>query len=63
MANCRYHCAACGAHFTSERGFEKHRKGTHEPNTRHCVKPEGKSTTGECRIARGPVQKGVTVYS
>lgn len=61
---CRYHCGACGKHFTSEGGFESHRKGDHAKG-RTCGDPDPGipvQTDGECRISGAKVLKPVTVY-
>ncbi len=34
------HCAACHRTFTAITAFDKHRRGTYEPDTRHCVDPQ-----------------------
>lgn len=62
--SCRCHCRCCGAHFTSEAGFDAHRKGP--TDERRCdleddrlIEIEG----GQCRIAdpEYPII-GVTLY-
>ena len=57
---CQYHCRSCGSHFTSERAFDAHRRGSHEANTRHCIDPAtitGRNrvveVVGTCRISDG----------
>ncbi|MGZ3715269.1 MAG: FDXHR family putative zinc-binding protein [Ktedonobacterales bacterium] len=34
------HCSGCHKTFTSVAAFDKHRRGSHANNTRHCVDPE-----------------------
>jgi hypothetical protein len=38
-AHCRYHCSACGAHFSSLNAFDAHRVGDHGEGARHCLEP------------------------
>lgn len=33
-------CRACGRNFATIEGFDAHRTGTYEPNTRRCLQPE-----------------------
>lgn len=33
------HCAACHQTFSADSVADQHRKGTHTPDTRHCVDP------------------------
>ena len=45
-------CPTCKEVFSGARNFDAHRKGTYEPNNRHCVDPEsvglviGENATG-----------------
>ena len=43
------HCAACHRTFSTVIAFDKHRRGTYEPDTRHCVNP---TDAGLVRVAR-----------
>lgn len=36
----RAKCSVCGAVFSTDSNFDKHRKGSHSDKTRHCVPPE-----------------------
>lgn len=60
MTTCRFHCAACGAHFTSLRAFDAHRQGPWDD--RRCEFPDELiERTGVCKLS-GPVPRvGVTV--
>ncbi len=33
------HCGACHQTFSTVKAFDQHRRGTYEPDTRHCVNP------------------------
>ena len=54
---CTYHCAACGAHFTSLEAFDLHRDGDHAVK-RYCLDPDEvprlavATTEGFCRLAK-----------
>lgn len=61
---CRYHCAACGEHFTSLTAFDRHRAGEFTER-RYCVPPRHVNAdsekgprlavqgVGECRLGGG----------
>jgi len=54
------HCGACHETFTTVGAFDKHRRGTYEPDTRHCVAPPsaGLVKTNRAYPCWGYVPKG-----
>lgn len=63
MTHCRYHCRACGGHFTSLEGFDSHRSGPY--HARECsYEVDLVEHDGVCAIA-GPLtpRVGVSVLS
>ena len=36
----RCKCPSCGEYFSTVSNFDKHRKGSHADNDRHCVSPD-----------------------
>jgi hypothetical protein len=65
---CTFHCAACGSHFHSLEGFDRHRSGDHATR-RFCLDPDDvdrlvvATTDGVCRLVRGvPELSPVTIY-
>ena len=66
MTACRFHCRACGCHFTSLEAFDGHREGPAGSN-RACTFPDDSrlvERTGICEIGDPamPVE-GVTIYA
>ena len=62
-STCRYHCRACGAHFTSLEAFDAHRAG--EMDARRCEladAPLVERAGGSCSIAGPTPRVGITVY-
>jgi hypothetical protein len=67
-AHCRYHCRACGSHFTSLEAFDAHREGP-AGSHRTCTFPELPAgvelveETGVCNLASDTAEIGVTIYA
>lgn len=47
----RCQCAACGAYFSTDRNFRRHRVG--DIAKRRCLRPSEMAAKGLCRDARG----------
>ena len=64
-AFCRYHCRACGGHFSSLEAFDAHRSGPFED--RACSYPDDAGLVeldGTCKVADPDrPQVGAAVYS
>lgn len=65
--SCRFHCAACGRHFLSLRGFDRHRSGPWE--ARVCLEPADDTETfrpitaeGLCKLNGGAIARGETIW-
>jgi len=60
--SCRYHCRACGKHFTSEGGFDSHLVGT--PGSRTCGEPKANIPVNEgiCDISEAKTLRKQTIY-
>ncbi len=57
---CKYHCRACGAHFTSLVAFDSHRANL------NCINPKGvkglRQLIGECRISGAITLKDEAIF-
>lgn len=54
------HCTACHANFTSPRGFDAHRTGSHGWSSRRCIDPAAMVHGPDNKLAGQPVFKSAS---
>lgn len=53
LAGSRCQCPACGEYFNSTTAFDRHRVGSHQHRTRHCLSISEMTARGFCKNPAG----------